>query len=215
MANLGIYSLYWDNVDPTVVAAQKSVGDALQLRINQHRIHGIDHGEWIDWVVGRMEEIDVFLFLDIDCIPLTHAKVLEGVQLASSGALFGAEGAANHLDPTRSYAGPWYVYINRRAWTQLGKPSAKATPYGDVCQLWTDTWRRHGVAVQLLAPTHCLIPKWDLPGRKLAYGTATTYGEHCFHMFEGRGGDSTHFLKRCAQITAHSGSAPMALAASG
>ena len=201
MANLRIYSLYWDNVDPTVVAAQKAVCDALQVPVNQHRIHGMDHGEWIDWVMTRMDDVDVFLFLDIDCIPLSAAGVMQGLQQASTGELFGAEGAANHLDPSRSYAGAWYVYINRKAWSMLGRPSAKATPQGDVCQIWTDTWRSRGAPVQLIPPTHSRVPKWNLPGRPLAYGTATTFGEHCFHMFEGRGGDSSPFLERCAQIT--------------
>jgi hypothetical protein len=196
-----IYSLYWDNIDPELVVAQKAVCNALQMPISQHRIDGLDHGEWIDWVMTRMDDVDVFLFLDIDCIPLSKSKVMEGMRLAASGALVGAEGAANHIDPSRSYAGAWYVYINRKVWAQLGRPSAKATPQADVCQVWTDTWSRGKLPVHLIPPLHCVMPAWDLPGRKLAYGIGTTYGEDCFHMFQGRGGDKGPFLEKCRQVT--------------
>jgi hypothetical protein len=196
-----MYSLYWDNIDPDVVRAQKAACDALKFPVIQHRIDGLDHGEWMDWVMARTEDTDVFLFLDIDCVPLTTAKVQERMRQAASGALVGAEGAANHIDPSRSYAGAWYVYINRRVWHGLGRPSAKATLHADVCQVWTDTWNRRGVPVHLIPPSHCLTPKWDLPGRKLAYGIATTYGEDCFHLFEARSGDSSPFLERCRRIS--------------
>lgn len=198
--NARLYSLYWDNIDPAIVAAQKAVCDKLQMPVNQHRIHGMNHGEWIDWVMTRMDDVDVFLFLDIDCIPLSNTKVMKGIELASGGMLVGAEGAANHIDPNRAYAGAWYTFINRKVWNALNRPSAKPTPQADVCQVWTDTWKQHNLPVQLIAPTHCVTPKWDLPGRPQAYGVATTYGEDCFHLFESRQGDASPFLDRCRQI---------------
>ncbi|HEY1899684.1 MAG TPA: hypothetical protein VGG49_07830 [Steroidobacteraceae bacterium] len=198
--NVGTYSLHWDNVPADLVNAQRSACTAMGLPISQHRIDGIDHGEWIDWVMTRMDTVDVFLFLDIDCVPLSAARVRANFARAAENTLIGAEGAANHLDPHRSYAGAWYVYINRNAWRQLGRPSAKASPHGDVCQLWTDVWRSANGPLQLIPPTHCETPKWDLPGRKLAYGTATTYGEDCFHLFESRGGNIEPFLEYCNRI---------------
>jgi hypothetical protein len=196
----GIHSLYWDNVSPELVSAQRAACTALGLPVAQHRIDGFDHGEWIDWVMRRMDRIDVFLFLDIDCVPLSAARVSGNFGRAAGGALIGAEGAANHLDPRRSYAGAWYVYVNREAWRKLGRPSARASPHGDVCQLWTDVWRKANAAVELIAPTHCQGPKWDLPGRRLAYGTGTTYGEDCFHLFESRSGDIEPFLMHCRRV---------------
>lgn len=199
--NVRLYSLYWDNIDPAVVVAQKAACDALQVPVNQHRIQGLAHGEWIDWVMTRMEDTDIFLFLDIDCIPISKAKIAENIQKASLGTLVGAEGSANHIDPTRTYAGAWYVYINRRQWINLCRPSARPTPQADVCQIWTDVWRQNNVAVELIPPTHCITPKWDLPNRKLAYGTGTTYGEDCFHLFQAREISPQPFLDHCAKIT--------------
>ena len=195
-----IFSLYWDNVPAEVVQAQSAACKALGLPVTQHRIDRMDHGEWIDWVMTRMEFVNVFLFLDIDCIPLDATRVQANFERAAEGVLIGAEGAANHLDPRRSYAGAWYVYVNRIAWARMGRPSAKATAYSDVCQLWTDTWRSRQAPVVLIPPTHCQVPKWDLPGRKLAYGIGTTYGQDCFHLFEARSGDVQPFLKRSRSI---------------
>ena len=198
--NVRLYSLYWDNIDPALVAMQKKVCDALQIPINQHRIHGLAHGEWIDWLMARMDDIDVFLFVDIDCIPLSKNKLAANLEKAAAGTLIGAEGAANHIDPTRSYAGAWYSFINRKMWNNLGRPSAKATPQADVCQIWTDTWRQNKAPVELIAPTHCLTPKWNLPGRPNAYGVATTYGDDCFHLFESRAGNPQPFFDKCNAV---------------
>jgi hypothetical protein len=197
-----VFSLYWDNIDPRLVVAQQSACAALQITVFQHRIDGLDHGDWIDWVMARREDIEVFLFLDIDCIPLSNITLQDRLQGAGAGKLVGAEGAANHLDPSRSYAGPWYVCISRSFWIRAGRPSARATPHADVCQNWTDTWRRLNGTVMLIPPTHCVTPKWDLPGRPLAYGIATTYGGDCFHLFESRSTNPEPFLQRCRQIAA-------------
>ena len=196
-----IYSLYWDNIDTSIVAAQQSVCNHLGLKAEQHRIHGLDHGEWIDWVMSRNDGVDVFLFLDADCIPLTSDRLIHGFNQAASGTLYGAEGAANHIDPARSYAGAWYVFVNREMWNLLGRPSAKASPHNDICQLWTDVWYARSQNVELISPTACLEPRWDLPGRPKAYGTATTYGADCFHLFESRhSGKQRYFLDRCRAV---------------
>ena len=198
--NARTFSLYWDNINPDIVAAQKAVWDAFELPINQHRINGFNHGEWMDWLMARMDDVDVFLFIDIDCIPLNKYKIIENVERASQGTLIGAEGAANHIDPNRSYAGAWYTFINRKVWDKLGRPSAKPTAQTDICQTWTDMWKKYNLPIELIPPTNCITPKWDLPGRKNAYGVATTYGNDCFHLFESRKSDPKVFLDRCKEV---------------
>lgn len=201
MSQARIFSLYWDNIDPAIVAAQKKVWDHMGMAVGQHRIHGLDHGEWMDWVLARHVDVDVCLFIDIDCIPLNRQRVVERMQAAYAGALVGAEGAANHLDPTRSYAGAWYVYMNPKIWDQFGRPSARLTRHADIAQNWTDVWRQQNASVQLIEPTACVTPKWDLPGRPLAYGIATDYGDDCFHLFQSRNAQAAQwFLARCEKI---------------
>lgn len=200
--NFQIFSLYWDNVDPEIVAAQKSVFDAMGAQINQHRINGFRHGEWMDWLLGRQDTTDVFLFIDIDCVPLSPEALVRGAEKAASGALYGAEGAANHLDPTKSYVGAWYAFVNRHIWASLGRPSALETPRTDVAQMWTETWKRSGQPVEMIAPTSCEEPRWDLPGRPQAYGIGTTYAEECYHLFVAREGTRGLFIEKCRAIAA-------------
>ena len=199
--NAFLYSLYWDNIDPALVAAQKAVFEHFGLSINQHRIQGFNHGEWMDWMLARMEDADVLGFIDIDCVPLSKDNLLASVQKAAAGALVGAEGCDNGRPPLRSYAGAWYVFVNREVWHALGRPSGKATPHTDVGQMWTDAWQDRKLPVELIPPTSCAVPKWDLPGRPQAFGVATTYGKDCFHLFESRFGNQRYFLDKCREIT--------------
>lgn len=205
--NFQIFSLYWDNVDPEIVAAQKAVFDAMGAQINQHRINGFRHGEWMDWVMARQEATDVFLFIDIDCIPLSKDSLIAGVQKAAAGILFGAEGAANHLDPTKTYVGAWYAFVNRHIWHALGRPTALETERTDVAQLWAESWRDRGQPVEMIAPSACEEPRWDLPGRPKAYGIGTTYGEHCYHLFVAREGTRGLFLEKCREVAEKMGRA--------
>lgn len=199
--NARAYTLYWDNLDPRIVSAQKAVFDHLGLALNQHRIHGTDHGEWIDWVMTRMDDVDVFFFIDIDAIPLSKERVMQNIATAANGTLVGAEGAANHLDPNKSYVGAWYSFINRKAWNAVGRPTAQASPLSDVCQLWTETWKACNLPVKLIEPTSSQKPKWDLPNRPQAYGVGTTYEDECYHLFEARNAENQElFLAKCDEM---------------
>lgn len=200
--NAKIISLYWDNVPDEVVDAQRRVCDWVGVPVTQHRIDGFSHGEWIDWVLNRLDDVDVFLFLDIDAVPLSMKRLQENFLEAAEGTLVGAEGAANHIDPSRSYAGAWYTFVNRSAWKAMGRPTAQATPYADVAQNWTDTWRAHGRPVRLIEPTEVERPKWDLPGRPNAYGVGTRYGDDVYHLFESRFGGFDPFLRFCDGVLA-------------
>lgn len=192
---LGVFSLYWDNIDPLLVHMQQAVCNKFGMQVQQHRINGLDHGTWMDWVLRQWDDVEVMLFIDIDCVPISYQW-----GYGYSGTLTGAEGCANHIDPSRSYAAPWFLLVPRSQWYALGKPSAWADQYNDVGQHLTEVWRRHGYPVKLLPPTHCEQPRWDLPGRPKAYGIGTTYGNVCYHLFESRGRMSAPFIKKCEKL---------------
>lgn len=198
---LGLYSLYWDNIDLAIPAAQRRVCDHLKLPLQQHRINGLDHGEWIDWVLER-EKNDVSVFLDIDCIPLSRAVFLQNARWTDQfQGLCGAKACANHLDKTRAYAGPWYLFVSLERWRILDRCSACVDHGYDVAQNLTEAWLFYRGALTLIWPTMCEIPLWDLPDKKQAYGIGTTYGEHCYHLFEARSGEHTElFLKACERV---------------
>jgi len=199
--NAAIFSLYWDNIDPRVVDYQKKVMDHFKLQINQHKIHGLDHGEWMDWTLQRHDNLDVLVFFDIDCIPLNGEKVGHCIEKASRGILIGNEQASNHLDPSRLFAAPSFLCVNRRFWSGVGKPSCKATYDGDVAQMLTDSWNYRKLPVEFLPVKDFEVAKWNLPDRPMSYGIGTNYNDTTYHLFEVRENVNVErFVKKAKEI---------------
>jgi hypothetical protein len=198
--NGGLFSLYWDNIDERIVRHQKQIFDHFQLPLKQHRIDGLDHGEWMDWVMS-FHDMDVILFADIDCIPLNATIVVQSLEKAANGILLGATGCANHLDPSRAFAAPFWCAINRHQWVAANRPSAKASRMCDVAQNWTDAFALRGQKIELLPVTGCEQPKWNLPGKPLGFGIGTTYAGAVYHLFESRADQNIdRFIGRCAAV---------------
>jgi len=198
--NVGIFSLYWDNIDPRVPAYQKKVFDHFQIPIFQHKIDGLDHGEWMDWVLNRNEQIDTIVFFDIDCIPLDNAKMMQHITKAIGGTLIGNEQASNHLDASRLFAAPSFLCVSRRIWRMVNKPSCRATYDGDVAQMLQGSWNYRGLPVEMLPVTDFEVAKWDLPDRPQSYGIGTTYDNTTYHLFECReNANIERFVKKCEE----------------
>ena len=67
-----IVSLYWDNIDPRVVEAQREVFAHFGLSIDQRERTGTNHGDFLDAFMAEIAEDDVALLMDIDCFPLNR-----------------------------------------------------------------------------------------------------------------------------------------------
>ena len=196
-----IHSMFWGNIDPRIPECQKRVFNKLGLEVIQHRLDGVDHGTWMDWVLDNEKEEDVILFMDIDCIPLLKTAIDNVESTCENGSLYGAAGCANHLDKNRDYAGAWFVGVNVNTWNKLGRPTCRALSISDVAQNLTDCWRDNGVNVTLVYPNKVEIPKWDLPNMPLGYGIGTTYGNLCYHLFESRSNENIErFVKKCEEV---------------
>jgi len=199
--NVGIYSLYWDNLDPRVPDYQAKIFNHYGIPLNQHRINGLDHGEWMDWVLERNEDVDLIVFFDADCIPIDKDKTIQYIKIALDGTLVGNTQASNHLDASRTFAAPSFLPVNRKMWKTLGKPSCKAHYDGDVAQMLTDTWLYHGQSVFLLPVSHFEVAKWDLPNNPQSYGIGTTYGDAVYHLFEVRTNENIErFVKKAQEV---------------
>jgi len=199
--NAAVFSLYWDNLDPRVAHYQKKVMEHFGIPAAQHKIHGLDHGEWMDWVINRHDDLDVLVFFDIDCIPLDKDKVHHCINLAGGGTLIGNEQASNHLDPSRLFAAPSFLCVNRRVWRGVGKPSCKATYDGDVAQMLTDSWNYRKMPVEFLPVKDFEVAKWNLPGRPMSYGIGTNYADTTYHLFECRDNSNIdRFVKKAEGI---------------
>jgi hypothetical protein len=181
-----IFSLSWQNIDDRVLAAQKRVFDHFGIRLLQHRIHGFQHGEWMDWVLNQYATVEQFLFVDADAFPLNALAVHEAFERARDGYLYGNAQVSTHIDPRRMFVGPSWCSISRKSWLASGRPSARIDRYHDVAQRWAEWMPPFGVKVEMLMPTKCVKPMWKLPG-DLDYGIGTTYestsGARTFHLF--------------------------------
>ena len=180
-----IVALYWDNVDPRIVAAQRDVFAHLGFGVDQRERTGMAHGEFLDAYMSELDADDVALLTDIDCFPLNREIVARAFARAREGAIFGCAQSTNHIDPDRLFVAPMFMAISRRTWDALGRPSFKPDAGNDVAQRLNDIAKAQGVDIEMLPPFGAIVPKWRL-GDVGFYGVGTFYRGGVFHLFESR-----------------------------
>ncbi len=180
-----IVALYWDNVDPRIVAAQRAVFAHFGYAIDQRERTGVNHGDFLDAYMAELGNDDVALLTDIDCFPLNREIVARAFAAARGGAILGCAQASNHVDPDRLFVAPMFMAISRRTWDTLGRPSFKPDARNDVAQALNEVARAGGVPIEMLHPWGAIVPKWRL-GDVGLYGLGTFYHGGVFHLFESR-----------------------------
>ena len=180
-----IVSLYWDNIDPRVVATQRAVFSHLGLVIDQREHTRLDHGDFLDGYMAEIGEDDVALLVDIDCFPLNREIVERAFAAARAGRIFGCAQSTGHVDPDRLFVAPMFMSISRDAWDRLGRPSFRPDSSHDVAQRLNEVAAAAGIEIDMLYPWGCIVPKWRL-GDIALYGIGTFYRGGVFHLFESR-----------------------------
>ncbi len=180
-----IVALYWDNIDPRIVAAQRAVFSHFGYQIDQRECTGVNHGDFLDAYMGELGPDDVALLTDIDCFPLNKEIVERAFAAARAGAIFGCAQSTNHIDPDRIFVAPMFMAISRQTWDQLGRPSFRPDAENDVAQRLNARAREAGVTIEMLYPYGAIVPKWRL-GDIGFYGLGTFYRSGVFHLFESR-----------------------------
>ena len=180
-----IVALYWDNIDPRVVEAQRQVFAHFGLTIDQRERTGINHGDFLDAFLAEIAEDDIALLVDIDCFPLNREIVDRAFVAARKGRIFGCAQSSSHLDPDRIFVAPMFLAISRRTWEKLGRPSFCPDPNNDVAQRLNNIAVAAGVEIERLDPWAAIVPKWRL-GDIALYGIGTFYRGGVFHLFESR-----------------------------
>lgn len=199
----GVFSLSWDNIDPRFLECQKLVFEAIGLPINQHRVDGFRHWDWMEWVLRYHREIEVFVFVDADAVPKSPYAVEYAIASAMQGRVFGCAQAANHLKVNRDhiYAGPFFMALARSTWQRLGEPSFAPAHDRDVAQGLTLTAQAQGCEVELWLPSGVDLPRWRLGATGQCFGIGTTYNDQVYHLFESRGGQHfDRFVCACERI---------------
>ncbi len=180
-----IVALYWDNVDPRIVAAQRDVFAHFGYAIEQRERTGVNHGDFLDGFMAELREDDVALLTDIDCFPLNREIVSQAFAAARAGKIFGCAQSTNHIDPDRLFVAPMFMAISQRTWDVLGRPSFTPDAENDVAQKLNEIARAGGVEIEMLNPWAAIVPKWRLGDIGL-YGLGTFYRGGVFHLYESR-----------------------------
>ncbi len=197
-----IVSLYWDNIDTRVVAAQREVFAHLGYSIDQRERTGVNHGDFLDAYMAEIGDDDVALLTDIDCFPLNRAIVEQAFAAALAGHIFGCAQSTNHIDPDRIFAAPMFMAIAKRTWDAIGRPSFRPDSENDVAQRLNAIAAANRVPIDLLYPWAAILPKWRL-GDIALYGTGTFYRGGVFHLFESRWTPYSYILFDVAEAVLH------------
>ncbi len=177
--------MYWDNIDPRVVEAQRRVFAHFGYPIEQLERTGQNHGDFLDAYMAGLGPDDVALLMDIDCFPLNGEIVAKAFAAAREGRIFGCAQATNHIDPDRIYIAPMFMAISMKTWERLGRPSFRPDERNDVAQRLCDEAGAAGVELEMLYPWASIVPKWRL-GDIALYGIGTFYRGGVFHLFQSR-----------------------------
>jgi hypothetical protein len=198
-----VHSLYWQNVAPAILNAQRSAFAHLGIPLVQDLQDGMAHGAWMDDLLARAGD-DLLVICDIDAVPLNAAAFDRLVAFAQDGRVAGLAQTSNHLEmPDKIYAGPMFLALRRSVWRDLGCPSMAPSKQYDAGQLLSRVAEERGVPVEVVLPNTCLKPMWNLAGRRV-FGIGTFYGENdFFHLFQSRKKRNIRlFQEVCADMVA-------------
>ena len=129
-----IHSLNWLESDPRLAEEQKGVFSHFHLPLTQHH-RKLDHSSWMDAVLQWAAKQNSFL---------------------------GLAQATNHINKcVHVFAAPAFLAIPRTTWQQLGQPSCRPTPSGDVAEELSWRAEEQGLPYKAWYPTDFHHPSRD------------------------------------------------------
>lgn len=159
---------------------------------------------WMDSVCESSDS-DVIGFLDSDCVPLSRESVLKAISYVKQNNTFiGISQVSNHIPPkTHIYAAPAFFFTTKQCWREINT-SFSETRRSDVAEEFCY------VAESMGKRYRCIFPStferepvegiWPL-GSYGYYGVGTTFGDYCYHLYQGRMGNNLQlFIDRCDEI---------------
>lgn len=191
MANIPIHTLYWPNMNGTIVESHRACSKKLGLGVT-YTEQKINHANWMsDLAREDLKHHEAIIFMDIDC--LAYSK--EAVDIATdfalrSGSFLGLAQAANHIAPPLPvYAAPSFLVISKEAYAQLGQPHLRETRRMDAAQNLSVVADARGFPYRTLYPfgyhDEPAGGYWRM-GSFGTYGIGTEYSGGFFHLFQGR-----------------------------
>lgn len=97
-AGTELHSLHWDNFDPAMLSAHKSVIERFGIPL-QYTERNVHHDRWLD-EVAKSSTADVFGFIEPDLVPLRAGLVEEAIAYVREHQTFlGCAQISNHIGP--------------------------------------------------------------------------------------------------------------------
>lgn len=198
---IGIYSPT-AHIESSITKNQKRVFDFFKIHINQI-YNNSSHANFLT-NISRTEDVDYFIFFDIDAIPL-KANFLDVVmnRVVASNCILGVEQLANHIEKSEIFAGPACFIISKKIYEQLGSPSFNANNF-DVGGCLTVLAKKQNITVEYFKVTSYRTKRWFLDWEKQRYfGNGTIYEDLIYHEFDSR--DDNHqltnfFIRKCNDV---------------
>ncbi len=197
-------TFFADNIDPRIPEMQKKVFEALGMTIHQVKPEKWEgHGGTIDgWLRGLdpINDREVIVLWDVDCIPLNADIVNMAVAFADRGGIMGVAQKASHIPDSMIYAGPAFLAFSMQTWRGLNRPTVACTERADCAGELSYRAREQGIEVRMLYPSHVEEPLWQLDG-PIKFGKGTTFGSNdIYHAFYSRKRNANGFIKKCEEV---------------
>jgi hypothetical protein len=165
---------------------QKRIFELLNLHIDCYFDERLTHSGFMEYSLLNFDS-DIFLFFDLDCIPINREIYFTIVkELNSEECIIGIEQSANHLNPDFIYAGPACFAITKNLYDKLEKPSFAGNSRSDIAQEISYICREKNIKIKFFELISSKNSKWKL-GRNKFFGNGSLYklgSDFVYHQFQ-------------------------------
>lgn len=201
------------NVDRRIVTAQEKVlrllmpaGGKLETLtpLGGWSTSGESHARMLNR--GLRGDADIFILIDIDCIPLSSEILSYAISAASFGVIYGHDSFSAHIgDGKHRFVGPDFLAISRDTYSRLGCPSLSPTPRADVAEELTYLAEEADIPIsRVLAQVYEERAPWTGDSN---HGFGTTFGFRwqplSYHMYGAREAPEhriRRFVDKCGEV---------------
>jgi hypothetical protein len=179
-----------------------------EIPIN-YTVSRINHGNWIGNVLMSSKS-EYLAFFDSDCVPINPISLENEINKTFELESFvGIAQASNHKQDFKHhiFAAPGFLIIKRSIYDEFNRPNLTENYRSDIAQELSHIADERDIPYGLIYPTfyekgpaEMKGGPWNL-GNYGYYGIGTTYGDICYHLYQGRFNDNIElFEKRCTEI---------------